>query len=554
MASPPFKVKALFEYVSSHEDDLAFDVGQIVTVVGDEDPDWYDGEYVDASGEKQEGIFPRNFVEKYEPTAPPRPSRPRKKEAEKPAELAPEPQAAQEDPPTPASPRLPAEPRSPKSPAAAPQPGRSSQAPPKAPVPSRGGPPPVSEKPATSSFRDRIAAFNKPAAPPIAPFKPSGYSSGNSGFIKKTFVAAPPSRNSYVPPPKDAPPAKVYRRDEDPEIKQREAENLESAEKAGFVPSTAQEGQDEDRPKPTSLKERIALLQRQQAEQAQRHADAAAKKEKPKRPPKPKRGESNESHEVAPADGAEAPPPPPERRSIDIAEEEKEEQQQQQQQQPPPRQALPVRRKSYKDPPEDGNEADMSGAGDTTEGPEDLTEREDSDEKPRRFSHVATGVEQVKAQSEERGEEEEGEEGEEEEGEEEEDDDVDPEVRRKEELRARMAKMSGGMGMMGLNMFGAPAPSAAPKKKKTTQPGERRPSEHAEEPASPRLQAPPVPAMIPIPGMGQRYSKEPEEVAEPEETESAGEEDITPVSTASPRAAAPGGEHRSVDDLRRLSY
>ncbi len=32
------------------------------------------------------------------------------------------------------------------------------------------------------------------------------------------FVAPPPSRNAYVPPPKEAPQVKSYRRDEDPEI------------------------------------------------------------------------------------------------------------------------------------------------------------------------------------------------------------------------------------------------------------------------------------------------------------------------------------------------
>ena len=39
---------------------------------------------------------------------------------------------------------------------------------------------------------------------------------------------------------------------------------------------------EEEQPKPTSLKERIALLQKQQMEQASRHADAAQKKEKVK--------------------------------------------------------------------------------------------------------------------------------------------------------------------------------------------------------------------------------------------------------------------------------
>src|SRR5579871_1956053 len=75
MSSHPFKVKAVFEYSSPHDEDLNFPEGQIITVTEDDEEDWYTGEYVDASGVKKEGIFPRNFVEKFEPTAPPRPMR-----------------------------------------------------------------------------------------------------------------------------------------------------------------------------------------------------------------------------------------------------------------------------------------------------------------------------------------------------------------------------------------------------------------------------------------------------------------------------------------------
>ncbi|KAK5263498.1 assembly of actin patch protein, partial [Exophiala xenobiotica] len=74
-------------------------------------------------------------------------------------------------------------------------------------------PPPVAEKPNSSSFKDRIAAFNKPAAAPITPFKPGGGS--GTGFIKKPFVAPPPSRNAYVPPPREQPVQKPYHREEE---------------------------------------------------------------------------------------------------------------------------------------------------------------------------------------------------------------------------------------------------------------------------------------------------------------------------------------------------
>src|SRR5271170_3503622 len=75
MPVTPFKVKAIYEYKSAEPDDLNFPNGQIITVTEEEDDDWYSGEYVNAAGKKLEGIFPRNFVEKYEPAIPLRPTR-----------------------------------------------------------------------------------------------------------------------------------------------------------------------------------------------------------------------------------------------------------------------------------------------------------------------------------------------------------------------------------------------------------------------------------------------------------------------------------------------
>ena len=536
-----FKVKALYDYASGHDDDLNFSTGQIITVTDQDDDDWYGGEYIDAAGTKQEGIFPRNFVEKYEPTAPPRPTRARpKKEAEPaaapapppvveaPAPAAPPPDSPQhstpeaEEAPEPvavaspsatfsAPPPVPAavaEPPAPKPvhpvlapvPALAltppaPQPAEvvSPPIPKAAPLPPKAsGPPPVSEKPTTSSFKDRIAAFNKAAAPPVTPFKPSNLSSGGGGFIKKPFVAPPPSRNAFIPPPTQAPVAKIYRRDEDPEVKEQEAEAVENAGRVGLGPSAAptNEGEaDDDQPKPMSLKERLALLQKQQMETAARHAEAAAKKEKPKRPPK-KRADSQEAVEGEAAER----PEEAGRASLDDTH--------------PPRIAHPPRRRSKGAEPRDGNEADMSGAGETTEGLEDLTEKDDSDA---RVQHAPA------AGKEEAGEEEEDEEEDEEDEEEEE---VDPEVRRREELRARMAKMSGGMGMPGMAMplFGAPAPML-PKKKKAAP--EKR-VEEAEEPVSPVARAAPVPLpglmRAPPPPAPEPKHPEPEEEEEDEES------------------------------------
>lgn len=561
MPAPPFKVKAVYEYTSPHEDDLHFPNGQIITVTEEEDDDWYSGEYVDAEGVKQEGIFPRNFVEKYEPQAPPRPvrsARP-KKEAEQVApaqpptpELAPTPVVAEQAPePVPepivaetpvaveevvetAPPKI--EPSAPAAPKQVEKPAAPGQAAPKATAPPAGRSPPAAEsdKP-TGSFRDRIAAFNKSAAPPPAPFKPGGLGGGSS-FIKKPFVPPPPSKNAYIPPPRDTPVAKIYRREEDPEIAARENENQESAEKAGLA-ATGQEGE-EDQPKPTSLKERIALLQKQQAEQAARHADAAQKKEKPKRPAK-KRTDSQPVGEQL--DGEELPLEKQEshetvgRQSIDSSRDDTARQQ-------------PQRRKSSKGPPAipapaleaDGNDADMSGAGDETE--ELDTGLEDSDAKPNVKSHapppparapVAPAHEaDVGDEEDVASDREEAEEGEDEEEEE----DVDPEVRRKEEIRARMAKMSGGMGMHG--MFGPPGgmpmpmagAAAVPKKKKATSGDSRLSGEYGYDESSPTSsRAPQVPVMAP-PGLSKvrtpeempsgvvTGTHEPEEITDVEDT------------------------------------
>ncbi|KXX75312.1 Myosin tail region-interacting protein MTI1 [Madurella mycetomatis] len=545
-----FKVKALYDYASGHEDDLAFTVGQIITVTDEEDADWYGGEYVDDNGTKQEGIFPRNFVEKFEPTAPPRPTRARPKR-----EPEPNPGAAAAAAPAPDSPKQatpereeslepvraasppqtlstsppaskPVQPVQAPAPAPAPAPAQAARVPttssppaakPGPSLPKSGSsPPPVSEKPTSSSFKDRIAAFNKAAAPPIAPFKPSGLSAGNSGFIKKPFVAPPPSRNAYVPPVTQVPTAKVYRRDEDPEVKEQEAEALENAGKAGLVPAApSAEGEaGEDEPKPMSLKERLALLQKQQMETAARHAEAVAKKEKPKRPTK-KRLDSHDTAE------GEAVAPPLERRDTDEMDRKTSTDESH-----PPRVVHPPRRRSSRGTePRDGNEADMSGAGDTTEGQEDVTEKEDT------------------ARQDDDDQEEEEEEDEEEE-EQEEEDDVDPEIRRREELRARMAKMAGGMGMPGMAMplFGAPAP-VLPKKKKAAP--EKR-AEETEEPGSPTARAPPVPLpgfMRPPPPPEPKRAEQDEDEDEDEDEEESRlktpQQEVSPPLPSIDQGAAP---------------
>jgi hypothetical protein len=55
-------VKAKYDYNSGHEDDLSFASGQMINIIGEEDDEWYNGEYVGSDGKHHQGMFPRNFV------------------------------------------------------------------------------------------------------------------------------------------------------------------------------------------------------------------------------------------------------------------------------------------------------------------------------------------------------------------------------------------------------------------------------------------------------------------------------------------------------------
>ncbi|KAK5955041.1 assembly of actin patch protein [Knufia fluminis] len=508
----PFKVKAVYEYRSEEPDDLIFDNGQIITVTEDDDADWYTGEYTNAQGQTVEGIFPRNFVEKYEPAIPTRPARaPRKAPqpepvpepqpepepeapAEPPAKSAPETAVPAAAPPPAHEPSKEAEVDPPKefsepTPAPAPAPKAEPQPQPPPPAaaeskpPAAKKPPPVVEKP--SSFRDRIAAFNKPAAAPVAPFKPPG--SGGTGFIKKPFVAPPPSRNAYVPPPRDPPPPKAYRREEEVERERAEPEPVSESRPPITSETTTPE---EDQPKPTSLKDRIALLQQQQQEAAQRQAESAKKKEKPKRPSKPARTESHEPPLGETDDSAHLERVSTEktRREPEVHEDEPSVHRSTDDHGAAPTPPLPSRELVS-----DTNDADDSGAADT-EDPHDISTEE---ERPRPRSIKSPPVAAAKPEPV----------AEEDQDEEDTEEDEDPEIRRKRELRERMAKMSGGMGMMG--MFGAGA-SSAPKRSKSTR-EEKQPEPSYEEEEARR--APPVPIMA-LPGMSNKTMPKPAQAPE----------------------------------------
>lgn len=561
MSAPPFRVKAVYDYTSPHDDDLKFALGQIITVTQMEDEDWYFGEYTGASGGKEAGIFPRNFVERYEPETPPRPTRPSrpKKEAEStlpaasrapvegihnkpeqdevrkeatisPAVVQPAVTAVEQSEmpstndkvfsaqgsysPIERSQTVTASDRSTKP---------TSQASSKAPSPA------FTEKPTGGSFRDRIAAFNKPAAPPIAPPKPGGtIAPGPTSFIKKPFIAPPPSRDAYVPPAREIPPQRSYRREEEPSITEGTPHDAHSVALSA-PPPPAKDANEDTQPKPTSLKERIALLQKQQMEQAARHAEAAQKKEKPKRPPK-KRMESQEDVDTARMEIGEGELERIDsgktvgKRSLDANHEHGT---------PPSRSSTKrslnregeQRKDSVggsKELISDGNDADQSGAGDTEDTGDFSTERDDSDEKPNAKIHAPLPIGlQGPTRNEEGGGREDNADGEDEQEEddgdgEDQEDEVDPEVKRRLDIRERMAKMSGGMGMAG--MFGPPGAMpmpviGGPRIQKGSGSSERKlaSSQGAQgtDPPSTSGRAPPVPTM---PMLGTQRVRSPEQV------------------------------------------
>ena len=504
MAIPPFKVKALYDYASAEEDDLKFKSNQIITVTEEEDADWFYGEYEDEAGSKHEGLFPKNFIKIIEPEAPPRPvrsSRPRKdhetiNESRGSAKvdidqvaLSTHDDSATNVPSQTLAETLSSTNEPSKAAASTTQSGEAVEDLPSVSASAKRSnsgaakpPPPVSEKPASNAFRDRINAFNKPAAAPVAPVKPGnlGNASG-SGFVKKPFVAPPPSKNAYVPPPREVAQAKVYRREEDPELSPP-VKSLDNGNSNLAEPVAVMADDEEDLPKPTSLKDRIALLQRQQMEQAARHAEAIPKKEKPKRPGKaqasdqiPSDTEDQEGAQIERNFAAnENPQDAPGLRRRKSSKE---------------AQVLSAEDPTFaKDLLSDGNDADQSGAGDTEEGEESHTGHGDSlhrssgklgrdeEEGALPLEDPASPMDQPSREDEE-------------------EDEIDPEVKRRMEIRNRMAKMSGGMGMAG--MF---VPTGGSSSKKPAKQSDRKGSGRVSLPDEDEPRAAPVP-ILPMSGL-----------------------------------------------------
>lgn len=239
----PFKVKAIFEYLSEYEDDLTFSPGQLITVEEIEDEEWYFGSYDGSSG-----VFPKNFVEIVQSDtaatpAAPIPSNP---------EITPNAQKA--DPPKEELSQVET------------APGHNSK---------------LDDEPTSL---EKILSVKQTAPRRLSTTGDDSTKSATSGIfpvsqnkrddpyaVKKQFFGA--GKSSYVP-----------------EVKPRDQSNL-----VGIARNDAHEGseivnrrnddetQEESNEPKMSLKERIALLQKRQQEEAEREAAAIKRREERKK-------------------------------------------------------------------------------------------------------------------------------------------------------------------------------------------------------------------------------------------------------------------------------
>ncbi|KAF5097137.1 hypothetical protein DV451_003950 [Geotrichum candidum] len=418
MPTPPFTVRAVYPYESDVEGDLVFDANQLITVEVIEDSEWYTGSYTDPKTKQlKSGMFPINFVE---PVA-------EEDEPKDEPEPQPEPQAAPVPAPAPVSAPAPVPVPAP-APVPAPvttQPESKEYKPAQSPetksspiaqsLPSN--PPPSSQPETTAApkkrnaFQDRIAAFNSSSAAPTPFAQPKPAS-----FVKKPFYAAP--TNSYVPQIPHIPKASKPTPSQVPvgEIVHHE-DNSSEEEKA--LPKV-------------SLKDRIRLLQEQQQAEAARAEALAAKK-------KQKKAAKKAEHDDLPAAGEEGAV------TSSLAEGDADEQ--------------------------DSLEPSVTGGSLTrTLSVGSAASREEFAHPEAQTKHhheISSVPEQSEPEEVGNNNDEDEDEDDEEESEE---DEEDEEEARKQALRERMAKISGGMGMhLGMIMpggFGAPAPSKKSKKKK----------------------------------------------------------------------------------------
>jgi hypothetical protein len=228
MSAPPFKVKAVYDYASPHDDDLNFPNGQIITVTEEEDEDWYYGEYTDASGAKKGNISETSSKDMNQRHRRDRQKQPSEEEIDSTSAVTSSASAEREhDNPAQHKPTNEAGPPSEVSQSAdkdtessVPSPNtklaaaadfsRSSE-PPQAVSATKVATKPtpqatsklrhqLAEKPTGGSFRDRIAAFNKPAAPQSHHPSQEDQPRLVAQALSEAIHCSSPSRDAYVPP------------------------------------------------------------------------------------------------------------------------------------------------------------------------------------------------------------------------------------------------------------------------------------------------------------------------------------------------------------------
>ncbi|KAF8416975.1 hypothetical protein EV426DRAFT_392671 [Tirmania nivea] len=506
-----------------------------------------------------------NFVERLVAEVPARPSRTRKAPEPEPVTEAPTMRApspvpapvplpiAVQSPPTPKAGAAPTykqvEPPTPKpQPVAASSPPAPKPMKPSSSEPVKQKPPPPAEKSAgvASSFRDRIAAFNKQAEAqaPVKPAAPWGAPGPKASFIKKPFVAPPPSKNAYIPPIVSHAPKP--RRDED--VPRDVAEPT----------SPTPEAEEEPPVKISSLKDRIAALQHMQLD--------PAGKPKPK-PPKPKPRTESESSANGPPSAAEqvqaASTLPEEegdglesigKEPVAVRNVELEDAIQTKDIINSEQSAISARAKKSVEMRRTA--AGMGDEGAESAGDADVSSSGGHDiEVPRPKAQVGKAVRRGQEKGDDGDDEgandeppESPDEAEaEKEEEEEEKKEIDPDVARRLALRERMMKVSGGMSMHCM-VFGGPSGMGGMPKKKAPESRASGESERREE------EQRPVPAMVPIfpmggfglPGMKSPAPKQPEAEVK-EDTDSEAEEKVASSAATGKKMSQEHADEEVVD-------
>lgn len=298
----PFSAVALYEYKSDYEDDLNFPSGQVIQITAIEDDEWYSGSYIDSNGVEQSGMFPKNFVGEVENTsnlntsdAPASKSHTTDTTTKKEGDNGEHNihKVSQSD--TPVIPVIPKEEAEVDKLKEAVNQSQEHKA----------------EKPfAHKGLGSRISTFDSEKSFPLPSSRLSedkensntrSYKGASSSYIppslgsKNKDIKSKPdfSHSSYVPPPlkKDKP--------------QHSTEAVGDHHPEPVKPSLSfrEEHQEEDEGPKLSLKERIALLQQKQKEEAEREAEALKKKQQKKEAHK-KTG--SVSHSIASSDDPES--------------------------------------------------------------------------------------------------------------------------------------------------------------------------------------------------------------------------------------------------------